>query len=397
MIKPKSNHIYSSLAIISKLINSFLILKILSLILTSNELIDYLIFLNSSNVLQFIFSLGLLTGIIAEAKNENIFSDFALIILLSLISLIILLSANYIYDFTKPIIIFTSLFISLKLLSFSILNGENKKKDFIFYCTLDSLILIMLVFLFNSSFISNGYIYAYFFSSAITFFLFVYKSRKIIFYELIHINSFKILTQFYYKYKNYFYMSFFSAFIVPIANLYIREYISNYSTNELDIATILAGWRLNESFLMVVGTVSSIYFIQKFSAIDDKKNQLDSIRKNSFYFFLLTLSLPLLTLLIPNIIIWLFLNENYVSGYITISIIFLSFSFRAYAYVLGLHLVINKKVLYFIYVEIAQLLTLIIYIKTMPNNQILAIPVGFLLQSLVALTMTRYFMQHKAM
>ncbi|WP_163939957.1 hypothetical protein [Proteus mirabilis] len=391
-MKKIKNHSYTILAILSKLINSFFILKILAIILSSKELVNYLLFLNNTSIFQFIFTLGLTTGIIAEAKSNKIYRDYITILLIATFLFLLLLLLSSFCSILEPIVIITSLFISLKLISFSMLNGLNRKKEFTIYCFLDSIILITLVYCFNTQEISNSYIYAYLITSVIILALFLLLINKELINSIMGLNLFSDLIQFISRYKNYFYMSFFSAFIVPSINLFIRDYISSSKHSEFNIATLLSGWRLNESLLMVVGTISSIYFIQKFTSIDGRTKQLKLIIKNSIYFSLITLILPLSVYLLPDLIITILLSNQYSENYFIFTIIFISFSLRAFTYISGLYLVIHKKVFPFIIIELSHTIFLAIYIYYSINSSALIMSIGFLLQSVLALIATSFFL-----
>ncbi len=391
----QTKHLYTALAISSKVINSFFILKILSILLSNKNFVDYMLFLNSSSIFQFIFTLGLTTGIIAQSKNSRIYLDYIFIFSLSIISLLILLLINTLLTFINPIIIITSLLISLKLISFSILNGLDKKKEFTIYCSIDSLLLILLIFVFNHYGTTNGYIYAYLLSSTLVLIMFLFSVKNHIANSIKKIKKIKKIKIFISRYKVYFYMSLFSAFIVPTVNFYIRSNISSSLQTEFNIATLLAAWRMNESLLMVVGTISSIYFIQKFNSIKNKNTQLTTIYKNGFYFFLLTLTLPILTFMFPQQIITIILNNKYTDNYLIFSIMFIAFSLRAYTYILGLYLVIHRKVLPFICIEIFHTLSLLIYIKCALTNSTIILSLGFILQSIISYAITIYYLNRE--
>lgn len=382
-----TKHKYTILAIASKLINTFVILKLLTIVLSDKDFINYILFLNSSTIFQFIFTLGLTTGLITYSKEPRIYNDFFILISISISILIVLLTVNSIYKYSNTLIIITSFFISLKIISLSILNGLNNKKDFSIYCFLDSAIIILLTIYLNYKNINENYIYSYLISSSIVFILFLVKIKNL---KL----SFKKnrLVSFYLRYKSFFYMSFFSAFIVPSFNLLIREKISTSNHTNLDIATILAGWRLNESLLMVIGTISTVYLIQKFCAITIKKNQINKIKKDALCIFLLSLILILITLSIPDLFIKTILSERYSKNYFIFVFLFFSFSIRAYSYIIGLYLVINKKTSYFISIELIHILSLYIYISYFINYSMSVISCGFILQSFTAFLATNYYL-----
>ncbi|MEQ4654610.1 hypothetical protein AB7092_17650 [Providencia rettgeri] len=390
-------HFYTALAIGSKIINSFFILKILSIILSNQEFVDYMLFLNGSSIFQFIFTLGLTTGIVAQAKIKKIFSDLSLIIYISVFTLILSILINEFFSFIDRIIIITSLFISLKIISFSVLNGINRRKEFTIICSIDSLLLILATFAFHYLQIHNGYIYAYLISSAIVFLIFLILYRKQIYKAIIKTtkNTKNKFVIFLLRYKTYFFMSLFSAFVVPSINYYIRNIISKSELSEFSIASLLAAWRFNESLLMVVGTFSTIYFIQKFKVILNKPTLRTTIINNAVLFSLLTYSLPLLTITFPNLIITIILSKQYVESYMIFALMFVSFSLRSYAYILGLYLVIYKKASAFILIETTHTLFLIIYIKFAINYSALVLSFGFILQSLIACFITQYFVKRE--
>ncbi|HEK0729869.1 TPA: hypothetical protein SMP59_003225 [Proteus mirabilis] len=387
MIKMQSK-IITLLAITSKIINSFIILKILSITLSE---IDFSIFIyefNKITVFQYIFTLGITTGIVAEAKNRGeIFDDVIKIIKISLVMLPCILVVNIFLSISNPLIILTSSSISLKLIIFSLLNGINEKKSFTILCTIDSIILLTLIFITKNLNSINIVFLSYLLSSLVVFALSIFYLQKN--FKLSEKKNYYSILK---KYKNYFLMSIISAFFVPLIYLITKKIILDSNTiDNKDVAVLFSAWRLYDAFIMVIGTISSIHYIQMFNKnIHNKLSVL--IFKESFKItVLIFLGILISYLLFPQKIISLLLTNKYANEYPIFYILFISCGFRAFSYVIGLYFVIFQKVKIFIFIEITSSLIMLFSSISLNMIGITGFSLMFIFQSIFIIIISILF------
>lgn len=380
--------IITLLAITSKIINSFIILKILSITLSE---IDFSIFIyefNKITVFQYIFTLGITTGIVAEAKNRGeIFDDVIKIIKISLVMLPCILVVNIFLSISNPLIILTSSSISLKLIIFSLLNGINEKKSFTILCTIDSIILLTLIFITKNLNSINIVFLSYLLSSLVVFALSIFYLQKN--FKLSEKKNYYSILK---KYKNYFLMSIISAFFVPLIYLITKKIILDSNTiDNKDVAVLFSAWRLYDAFIMVIGTISSIHYIQMFNKnIHNKLSVL--IFKESFKItVLIFLGILISYLLFPQKIISLLLTNKYANEYPIFYILFISCGFRAFSYVIGLYFVIFQKVKIFIFIEITSSLIMLFSSISLNMIGITGFSLMFIFQSIFIIIISILF------
>lgn len=380
--------IITLLAITSKIINSFIILKILSITLSE---IDFSIFIyefNKITVFQYIFTLGITTGIVAEAKNRGeIFDDVIKIIKISLVMLPCILVVNTFLSISNPLIILTSSSISLKLIIFSLLNGINQKKSFTILCTIDSIILLTLIFITKNLNSINTVFLSYLLSSLVVFALSIFYLHKN--FKLSEKKNYYSILK---KYKNYFLMSIISAFFVPLIYLITKKIIlDNNTIDNKDVAVLFSAWRLYDAFIMVIGTISSIHYIQMFNKnIHNKLSVL--IFKESFKItVLILLGILISYLLFPQKIISLLLTNKYANEYPIFYILFVSCGFRAFSYVIGLYFVIFQKVKIFIFIEITSSLIMLFSSISLNMIGITGFSLMFIFQSIFIIIISILF------
>nr|AXY99769.1 wzx [Proteus vulgaris] len=380
--------IITFLAITSKIINSFVILKILSIILSESDFSIFIYEFNKITVFQYIFTLGITTGIVAEAKKRSeIFGDVIKIINISLIILPCVLVFNIFLSISNPLIILTSSSISLKLIIFSLLNGINEKKSFTILCTIDSIILLALIFVTKNSNNIDTVFLSYLLSSLSVFFLSIFYLQKK--FKLSEKTNYRSIIK---KYKNYFLMSVISAFFVPLIYLITKKIIlDNDAIDNKDIAILFSAWRLYDAFIMVIGTISSIHYIQMFNKnIHNKLNSL--ILKESFKItILIFLGILVSYLLFPQKIISLLLTNKYASEYHIFYILFVSCGFRAFSYVIGLYFVIFQKVRIFIFIEVTSSLIMLLSSISLNMIGIIGFSLMFIFQSIFIIIISLIF------
>ncbi|HHQ4804294.1 TPA: hypothetical protein ACSP27_002841 [Aeromonas veronii] len=395
MPKKKSN-IYLFIAIASKLINAFLVLKILSIFLSNGDMERFLVVFSEMTVWQYIFTLGLLTGFVAEARGGMIYVDVLLLFLIgcAVLALMMLLNSS------SLLIVVTSFLFSIKAVFFAIMNGQDDKKRFSIFCFIDSLVVVTTFLYLNKIYQGNGYvnvIYSYCVSSLIIIIgYFTIKIKEMYKQCLFYINSIEAfliyIKEFSKKYKHYCVMSFFSAFVVPYIYYDVKNFISLYEVGDVAWrASLLSAWRLYDSFLMVVGTVSSIYYIPLFS----KSSSNFLVLKHALIAFQVALLLPIVTFFFPSNIIGLLLSSSFVDNSSVFVIIFLSLSIRVFSYICGLKLVVAKRSINFILVEIAHIFIFLssCYFFFYINKSYMIY--SFLAQAIVSVIITLWFMKNE--
>lgn len=380
--------IITLLAITSKIINSFIILKILSITLSE---IDFSIFIyefNKITVFQYIFTLGITTGIVAEAKNRGeIFDDVIKIIKTSLVMLPCILVFNIFLSISNPLIILTSSSISLKLIIFSLLNGINEKKSFTILCTIDSIILLTLIFITKNLNSINTVFLSYLLSSLVVFALSIFYLQKN--FKLSEKKNYYSILK---KYKNYFLMSIISAFFVPLIYLITKKIILDSNTiDNKDIAVLFSAWRLYDAFIMVIGTISSIHYIQMFNKNIHNKLSILIFKESFKITVLIFLGILISYLLFPQKIISLLLTNKYANEYPIFYILFVSCGFRAFSYVIGLYFVIFQKVKIFIFIEITSSLIMLFSSISLKMIGITGFSLMFIFQSIFIIIISILF------
>lgn len=380
--------IITLLAITSKIINSFIILKILSITLSE---IDFSIFIyefNKITVFQYIFTLGITTGIVAEAKNRGeIFDDVIKIIKISLVMLPCILVFNIFLSISNPLIILTSSSISLKLIIFSLLNGINEKKSFTILCTIDSIILLTLIFITKNLNSINTVFLSYLLSSLVVFTLSIFYLQKN--FKLSEKKNYYSILK---KYKNYFLMSIISAFFVPLIYLITKKIILDSNTiDNKDVAVLFSAWRLYDAFIMVIGTISSIHYIQMFNKNIHNKLSILIFKESFKITVLIFLGILISYLLFPQKIISLLLTNKYANEYPIFYILFISGGFRAFSYVIGLYFVIFQKVKIFIFIEITSSLIMLFSSISLNMIGITGFSLMFIFQSIFIIIISILF------
>lgn len=375
-------------AITSKIINSFIILKILSIILSETDFSIFIYEFNKITVFQYIFTLGITTGIVAEAKNRReIFGDVIKIIKISLIILPCVLVFNIFLSISNALIILTSSSISLKLIVFSLLNGINEKKSFTILCTIDSIILLALISVTKNLDSVDTVFLSYLLSSILVFTLSVFYLRKS--FKLSEKTSYYSIVK---KYKNYFLMSIISAFFVPLIYLITKKVIlDNNAIDNKDVAVLFSAWRLYDAFIMVIGTISSIHYIQMFNKNIHNKLSILIFKESFKITILIFLGILISYLLFPQKIISLLLTSKYASEYPIFYILFISCGFRAFSYVIGLYFVIFQKVKIFIFIEIVSSLIMLLSSISLNMIGITGFSLMFIFQSIFIIIISTIF------
>lgn len=379
------------LAIVSKIINTFLVIKLLSFLLNPVELSTYLVSFNAIAILQFIFTIGLVSGVLAEATKKDNIKDLFNISFLSLLLLtLFLVIGSAIFDI-KAIVILAAFFISIKSLTLAYTNGIGEKKKFIIICNIDSIILIFALCILSSSFGVIGVWFSYSiasFTSILTFF-YLFKDKMINIKLMPSIEEYKNI---YETYRSYIIMTSFSAFIVPIIYYLTRNIIFDTQIiSEMDKSALLSGWRIYDSLIVLVGVFSNIVIL---SNIKDKYENNNYLLK---YAIIVSIMIAFGILIIShwsNLFSSVFLTRDYIQYNTLFVFIMCAFLLRAFSYIIGLKFLLNKKAKYFIIIELSHSISFLflIFFSSFISAEFMAL--SFIAQAFICLSVTIYYYYH---
>ncbi|MFH4455600.1 hypothetical protein WMQ31_16635 [Vibrio alginolyticus] len=377
------------LAISSKLLASFGVLKLISITFSHSDLSDYYLIQNQLSVLQFIFSFGLINGFLNESVKNNCDKDIYTLLKISFILLLLILPISYLFSGVFGcVIVFTSFVIAIKSTLYSILNGQRRKKDYTIFVFFE-----MLLFLAAIKFVydSYGVQLVILIQGVIGIFvvlLVLYRLNKLDYSGFSFFENTGIIKPFLYKYLPYFKMAVVSAFAVPLIYLLSRNILFHfYDIDSVNLSILFASWRLSDSLLIGVGALSSIYIIPELN----RSPSIDSFLYRISLFIALALLFALILLVIfPDFIVSLLLDKKYTANFEIVLIVFLSFFLRALSYILGLKLVYLKKTKAFVSIEMGHALTFLVSIIffSLVNTSVFLVHYAFLLQGIVCLTLT---------
>ncbi|CCN70271.1 hypothetical protein [Vibrio nigripulchritudo] len=379
----------NSLAISSKLLASFGVLKLISITFSHSDLSDYYLIQNQVSVLQFIFSFGLINGFLNESVKNNCDNDIYLLLKISTVLFLLILPLAYLFSGGLGCtIVFSSFLIAIKSTLYSILNGQRKKKDYTLFVFFEMLLILSVIKIVYDSYgiqlviLSQGII------SAFVVFLVLYRLNKLDYRNFLFVENSGTIKSFVCKYLPYFKMAVVSAFVVPLIYLLARNILFGfYDRDSLNLSILFASWRLSDSLLIGIGALSSIYIIPELN----RNQSINSFLYRMSLFIALVLLLALILLVyFPDFIVSSLLDKKYTANFEIILTVFLSFFLRAISYVLGLKLVYLKKTKSFVSIEIGHAVTFLVCVLffSLINASVFLVHYAFLFQGIVCLTLT---------
>lgn len=288
--------ILSAISTVIKVIAGFVSTKIVALYIGPSGLALMGQMQNFISMMSSIASAGVNNGVVkytAEFYNDNsvkqkIWSSalkISVILIVPMGICIILMSKHlskwllHTETYSSIFIIFavTVVFFVLNGLLTSILNGQGEIKKLTLLNITGSLLgLIVTVFL-VIKFRLYGALVAGIVSQSIVFFVtltFVIKSK----WCQIHMFIDKLDKEFTIKLLKFSLMALTSAIMVPVSQLYVRDYIASH------IGWDQAGywqaiWKISETYLLIITTTLSVYYLPKLSSIQEKAE----LRKELWY------------------------------------------------------------------------------------------------------------------
>jgi len=280
--------ILSALAVIIKVITGFITIKIVAVYIGPAGLALIGQMQNFINMISSIASAGVNSGVIKytaehfddEIIKQKIWSSALKIsmVLIIPIAVTMILFADFISmkllnttEYNSIFIVFalTIIFYVLNSLLTSILNGQKEIKKLTILNIVGSIFGLFITILLVIQYDFYGALIAGIISQSIVFFItlsFVLKSNW--FKLSMFLNDLdKEYTK---KLLNYSAMALVSASMIPISHMYIRNYIgTNIGWDEAGYWQAI--WRISETYLMLITTTLSIYYLPKLSNIQDKK------------------------------------------------------------------------------------------------------------------------------
>lgn len=288
--------ILSAISTVIRIITGFIIVKVVSVYIGPSGLALVGQMQNFTGMISNIASAGVHSGVVkytAEYRdNENIkqkvWSSALKIstILILPIAISIILFSNYIslillktneYKFVFDLFAITLFFFVMNGLLTSILNGEGEIKKLTILNIASSLFGLLITLILVRKLNLYGALISSIVAQSIVFFItlmFVIKSK---WFKLSMFFG-KIDREYRNKLLKYSIMTLVSATMVPLSQIYLRNYIG------VNIGWDAAGYwqgisRISDTYLMLITTTLSIYYLPKLSSIQDKTE----LRKEIIY------------------------------------------------------------------------------------------------------------------
>ncbi|EJN6961865.1 lipopolysaccharide biosynthesis protein [Photobacterium damselae subsp. damselae] len=254
----------SGLALIGQFQNLLQIMMVVAQGGINNGIIKYTAeYRDDNNKLHSVWSAGA-----AILLSSSFIIGFISIVFSGFLSKTILKSDEYTYVF---ILLGVTVFLfSLNQFFLSIINGLKKINIFVFVNISQSIYSLIITSLLIIFFRFDGALIALVTNQSIVFFVLMYKVWKIkeieFSYFFSHFNN-----ESFAKLAKYSLMTFVSAMTMPAAIFYIRDYIgNNLSWN--DAGYWQGMWYISSTYLMVVTTALSTYFLPRLSELKSNED-----------------------------------------------------------------------------------------------------------------------------
>lgn len=194
------------------------------------------------------------------------------------------------------ILALTLIFFSFNILLTSILNGQKEIKKLVLINIISSLVSLLITIYMVVNYKLYGALISGIISQAIVFLItlsFVIRSSWFKISMFIHDIDKETIKNL----SKYSLMALVSAIGVPLTQIYLRDYIGN-SLGWDEAGYWQAIWRISETYLMLVTTTLSIYYLPKLSGIKDARE----LKQEIFYVYKVVMPI----VIIMAIIIFIF-------------------------------------------------------------------------------------------
>jgi PST family polysaccharide transporter len=279
--------ILSAISTIIRIITGFISVKVVSVYIGPSGLALVGQMQNFIGMINNIASAGINSGVvkyIAEYRDNEKIKQKILssalkisIVLILPIAILIIFFSDYIslkllktYEYKSVFILFaiTIFFFVMNGLLISILNGEGEIKKLTILNITGSLFGLLITLILVRKLNLYGALISGIVAQSIVFFItlmFVIKSK---WFKLSMFLD-KIDKEYRNKLLKYSFMTLVSAIMVPMSHIYIRNYIgTNLGWNAAGYWQAI--WKISDVYLMLITTTLSIYYLPKFSSIQDK-------------------------------------------------------------------------------------------------------------------------------
>lgn len=320
-----------SISTIIKLICNFVLSKIFAIFLGPGGFAIIGQFQNISSMLQ-TFSTGCISnGIIkytSQYKNHNLnklkhllSTSLIITVICSLIisgilflfaekfALYVLQSDKYTNIFR--IFGFTLIFYALNTFFMSILNGYNELKKYITINIVSSIVSLIFVVFLSIKYGIYGALVAYVTFQSIIIIVTINFVLKCDWFNLsnflLGIDKESLINL-----SKFALMAIIAFTIMPLSQIFIRNYVITHDS--LTSAGILQGiWKISETYLLVLTTTNSVYYIPKLSAIRSKKDLKNEIISAYKIIIPISLILACFVYLFKTQLIKLFFSDDFLS------------------------------------------------------------------------------------
>jgi PST family polysaccharide transporter len=279
--------ILSAISTIIRIITGFISVKVVSVYIGPSGLALVGQMQNFIGMINNIASAGINSGVvkyIAEYRDNEKIKQKILssalkisIVLILPIAILIIFFSDYIslkllktYEYKSVFILFaiTIFFFVMNGLLISILNGEGEIKKLTILNITGSLFGLLITLILVRKLNLYGALISGIVAQSIVFFItlmFVIKSK---WFKLSMFLD-KIDKEYRNKLLKYSFMTLVSAIMVPMSHIYIRNYIgTNLGWNAAGYWQAI--WKISDVYLILITTTLSIYYLPKFSSIQDK-------------------------------------------------------------------------------------------------------------------------------
>lgn len=284
----------SAISTVIKVISGFISVKIVAVYLGPSGLALLGQMQNFIGLISSIASAGVGSGVVkytAEYYDNNEIKKriwgnaikISLLFIFPLLIMIMIFSKNISekllgsteYSSIFIILALTLIFFSFNILLTSILNGQKEIKKLVLINIISSLVSLLITIYMVINYKLYGALISGIISQAIVFFItlsFVIRSSW--FKISMFINDIDMETV--KKLSKYSLMALVSAVGVPLTQIYLRDYIGN-NLGWDEAGYWQAIWKISETYLMLVTTTLSIYYLPKLSGIKDASELKEEI------------------------------------------------------------------------------------------------------------------------
>ena len=405
--------ILSGIATIIKMINGFVVIKIIAMYVGPSGLAFIGQFQNFISILMSFATGAINSGVVKytaehredEAEKQRLWSTAIRISLGATFftSLMLIIFHNYLsnlffktdeYGFIFLIFSVTLVLFVLNSLLLAILNGQKEIKKLITVGIISSFVGLILTGGLAYFFGLYGALVSYTTGQGLVFFvtlIFVFKSS----WFKVKLFTAKLDKAYLKKLGKYTAMAITSALTVPLSQMIVRNYIGE-SLSWNDAGYWEGVWRISSTYLMVVTTTLSIYYLPRLSEIKDKIE----LRKEIFYGYKIIMPVVVVLALgiyfLRDIAILLLFTEEFMPMNDLFFYQLIGDVFKIASLLLGYVMVAKAMTKVFIVTEICFSLSFIILSVTLINYYgLIGVTMAFAVNYFIYLVFLNYIMRKK--